>query len=85
MASRNSKNIFKLTNASALSDPPHQTEGPVGAEVMAEATASKARIRARLKELASRFAGPISTPPAQSSEESVDDQDRLQLIPADHG
>jgi hypothetical protein len=52
---------------------------------MAEATASKARIRARLKELASRFAGPISTPPAQSSEESVDDQDRLQLIPADHG
>lgn len=73
MVSRNLKNIFEFMRRSTPNDPPQESQIVIDPDILAEAAASKERIRARLDVLATRFAGPMPSQPEESSEESVDE------------
>jgi hypothetical protein len=79
--SRNSKNICEFTSGSTVNESSSTNQVIVDQEILAEAMASKGRIRERLAELASRFAGPDTPTPASPSEGSVDEEPTMRLTP----
>ncbi|MDG2022134.1 MAG: hypothetical protein P8J59_09315 [Phycisphaerales bacterium] len=75
--SRNLKNIFEFMRRSTPNDPPQESQVVIDPDILAEAAASKERIRARLEVLATRFAGPTASQPEEFAGESVDREEHV--------
>jgi hypothetical protein len=77
VVSRSQDNIFEFVSNSTANDTPLERQVVIDPDILAEAAASKERIRARLEVLATRFAGPTASQPEEFAGESVDREEHV--------